>query len=76
MGGRTVLYLGVPATGDPHDRHPPRAPPGRGTRIELAIIWTGPGAWLARALFGRMTQRYIDIDLNSLVTAAEAEPSA
>ena len=41
-----------------------------GTRIELAIKWTGPGAWLIRALFGRMTQRYTDIELRSLQTAS------
>lgn len=51
-------------------------PEDTGTRIELAITWDGPGAWLVRALFGRMTQRYTDIELSSLVTAAEAEPPA
>ncbi|WP_256842055.1 SRPBCC family protein [Ornithinimicrobium cryptoxanthini] len=51
-----------------HQLHPQDG----GTRIELAITWDGPGAWLVRALFGRMTQRYTDIELNSLVTAAEA----
>lgn len=51
-------------------------PQDGGTRIELAITWDGPGAWLARALFRRMTQRYTDLELTSLVTAAEAEPPA
>ena len=51
-------------------------PQDGGTRIELAIAWDGPGAWLVRALFGRMTQRYTDIELSSLVAAAEAETAA
>lgn len=55
-----------------HRVHPQDA----GTRIELAITWDGPGAWLVRTLFGRMTRRYTDIELSSLVTAAEAETPA
>lgn len=51
-------------------------PHDTGTCIELGITWDGPGAWLVRALFGRMTQRYTDIELSSLVTTADAESPA
>lgn len=50
----------------------PRTP---GTRIELGIAWDGPGAGLVRALYGRMTRRYTDTELGSLVRAVEAGPS-
>ncbi|WP_122263802.1 SRPBCC family protein [Ornithinimicrobium cerasi] len=73
--GRSFTWVsrrpGVRTTAS-HQVHPQDA----GTRIELGITWDGPGAWLVRALFGRMTQRYTETELSSLVTAAEAEPSA
>lgn len=47
-----------------------------GTGIELGITWEGPGAWFVRAMFGRMTQHYTDLELSSLVAAAEAKASA
>lgn len=67
--GRSFTWVsrrpGIRTTGT-HQVHAQDA----GTRIELAINWTGPGAWLVRTLFGRMTQRYTDTELRSLQTAS------
>lgn len=37
-----------------------------GTEITLEITWTGPLAWLARIMYGRMTRRYIEAEADAL----------
>lgn len=46
-------------------------PRDTGTEIELGIDWTGPGGWLARLVFGRMTRSYVASELAALVRTAE-----
>jgi len=40
--------------------------PRGGTRIELSVDWAGPLAWLLRAAYGRLSQRYIDTEARLL----------
>ncbi|WP_161965165.1 SRPBCC family protein [Ornithinimicrobium cerasi] len=42
-----------------------------GTGIELGISWSGQGARVVRALVGRLTQRYTELELGALVATAE-----
>lgn len=42
-----------------------------GTGIELGLSWSGPGARVVRALFGRLTQRYTDLELAALVATVD-----
>ena len=50
--------LGVTTTGS----HTVEALPGVGSRATLAIEWTGPLAPLVRLAYGKLTQRYVDIE--------------
>lgn len=43
-----------------------------GTAIELGVSWSRPAAPAVRAVFGRLTQRYTDVELRALVAAAES----
>lgn len=47
-------------------------PTPHGAEIELGIQWSGPAAWLARLLYGRLARRYVATELASLVSAAES----
>jgi hypothetical protein len=44
---------------------------GAGTRLELAIEWSGPGAWLARAFFTRKTHRFLEQEAAAFADHAE-----
>lgn len=44
-----------------------------GTRLSLAIEWTGPGAWLAKALFTRKARRYVELEAETFAGLAERE---
>jgi hypothetical protein len=47
---------------------------GGGTTITLGITWAGPLAWLAKAAYGRMTRRYLDVEARAL--ARESQTAA
>ena len=42
-----------------------------GCRVTLAISWSGPLAPLVRLAYGRLTQRYVDIEAGQLKARAE-----
>jgi uncharacterized membrane protein len=46
--------------------------PDGGSRATLAIEWSGPLAGLVRLAYGRLTQRYVDIEGGSLKERAES----
>lgn len=46
-------------------------PDGAGTRLALAIEWSGPGAWLAKALFSGRARRYIAAEAAAFAALAE-----
>jgi uncharacterized protein YndB with AHSA1/START domain len=43
-----------------------------GARLTLGIAWTGPLAPLVRLAYGRLTQRYVDIEAGQVKARAEA----
>ena len=47
-------------------------PHGDGSRATLSIDWTGPLAGLVRLGYGRLTQRYVDVEGGNLKERAEA----
>ncbi len=59
---------GVTTTGS----HDVEALPDGMTRATLAIDWSGPLAGLVRMVYGRLTQRYVDIEGGNLKERAEA----
>ena len=42
-----------------------------GCRVTLSIAWSGPLAPVVRLVYGRLTQRYVDIEAGQLKTRAE-----
>ncbi len=46
--------------------------PSGGTRVSLAITWSGPLAPVVRLAYGRLTQRYVDTEAGQLKARAEA----
>ncbi|MBV2364479.1 SRPBCC family protein [Streptomonospora nanhaiensis] len=46
-------------------------PDGAGTEIRLSIRWTGPGAWLARALFTRKTRAFLAAEADAFERLAQ-----
>lgn len=59
---------GVRTTGT----HVVQGNPDGPTTASLAIEWSGPGTGLVRMVYGRMTQRYVDIEAGQLKARAEA----
>jgi len=59
---------GVTTTGS----HVVEALPDGTTRVTLAIDWSGPLAGLVRLAYGRLTQRYVDIEGGNLKERAES----
>ncbi len=59
---------GVRTTGT----HVVQGHPDGPSTASLAIEWSGPGTGLARMLYGRLTQRYVDIEAGQLKARAEA----
>lgn len=59
---------GVTTTGS----HDVEALPDGTTRATLAIDWSGPLAGLVRLAYGRLTQRYVDIEGGNLKERAES----
>jgi uncharacterized protein YndB with AHSA1/START domain len=47
-------------------------PQDNGSRATLSIDWSGPLAGLVRLAYGRLTQRYVDIEGGNLKERAEA----
>jgi hypothetical protein len=64
----TSRTLGVTTTGS----HVVEPLPGGGSRAILAIEWTGPLAPVVRLAYGKLTQRYVDIEGGNLKERAEA----
>jgi uncharacterized membrane protein len=60
--------LGIATTGS----HVVEPLPGGGSRATLAIEWSGPLAAVVRLAYGRLTQRYVDIEGSNLKERAEA----
>jgi uncharacterized membrane protein len=60
--------FGVTTTGS----HVVEPLPDGGSRATLAIDWSGPLAGLVRLAYGRLTQRYVDIEGGSLKERAES----
>lgn len=60
--------FGVTTTGS----HTVEDLPGVGSRATLAIEWTGPLGPLVRLAYGKLTQRYVDIEGGNLKERAEA----
>lgn len=50
-----------------HELHPS----GDGTRLELGIEWSGPGAWLAKALFTPKSRRFLEQEAAAFADLAE-----
>lgn len=46
---------------------------GSGTRIDLAIGWTGRMAWLARLMYGGLARRYVEAEAKALVENTRAQ---
>lgn len=46
-------------------------PSGEGTRLVLAIEWTGPAAWLAKAFFSRKARAYMEREAEAFAALAE-----
>ncbi len=46
--------------------------PAGGSRISLEIDWVGPLAWVPRAAYGRLAQRYIDTEARTLAAVSES----
>ena len=65
-GGRRTF--GVTTTGS----HVVEPLPAGGSRATLAIEWTGPLAAVVRLAYGKLTQRYVDIEAGNLKDRAEA----
>ena len=64
----TSRTFGVTTTGS----HVVEPRPGGGSRATLAIEWTGPLAAAVRLAYGKLTQRYVDIEGGNLKERAEA----
>lgn len=64
----TSRSLGVTTTGS----HVVEPLPDGGSRATLAIQWTGPLAPVVRLAYGKLTQRYVDIEGGNLKERAEA----
>jgi uncharacterized membrane protein len=60
--------FGVTTTGS----HVVEPLPDGGSRATLAIDWTGPLAAVVRLAYGKLTQRYVDIEGGNLKERAEA----
>ncbi|MEP6651426.1 MAG: SRPBCC family protein [Lapillicoccus sp.] len=60
--------MGVTSTAS----HVVEAVAGGGSRASLSIEWTGPLAALVRLAYGKLTQRYLDIEGGNLKERAEA----
>jgi hypothetical protein len=60
--------FGVTTTGS----HVVEPLPTGGSRAILAIDWTGPLAGLVRRAYGKLTQRYVDVEGGNLKDRAEA----
>ena len=60
--------FGVTTTGS----HVVEPLPAGGSRATLAIEWTGPLAAVVRLAYGKLTQRYVDIEGGNLKDRAEA----
>ena len=60
--------FGVTTTGS----HVGEPLPAGGSRATLAIEWTGPLAAVVRLAYGKLTQRYVDIEGGNLKDRAEA----
>jgi hypothetical protein len=41
--------------------------------VELGITQTGPMAWLATILYGRLTRRYVTMEVEGVKRACEAD---
>ncbi|RRS00541.1 SRPBCC family protein [Glycomyces terrestris] len=51
-------------------------PAAAGTLLVLGIAWSGPGAWLAKALFSRKTRRFVEQEAAAFARLAEGERPA
>ncbi|MCD0444134.1 SRPBCC family protein [Glycomyces sp. A-F 0318] len=45
---------------------------GAGTRLALAIEWSGPGAWVAKAFFAGKARRYVAAEAAAFAALAES----